>query len=189
MLVLREEEHTHAVFALVAEADVQLVGHLREEAVADLQHDADAVAGLALGVLSGAVLKALHDGQCIADGLVALAALDVHHRADAAGIVLELGVIQAEWSFLLREIFHRLSHPFFDFPEAYPGSAAAQSAAPLCADKKKRRPRWVGKDTSGTPLFRITTLLYKGVEIDSSDSCTKAGYTAAALLVKNRHAE
>ena len=189
MLVLGEEEHTHAVFALVAEADVQLVGHLREETVADLQHDADAVAGLALGVLAGAVLKALHDGQRIADGLVALAALDVHHRADAAGIVLELGVIQAEWSFLLREIFHRLSHPFFDFPEAYPGSAAAQSAASLCADKKKRRPRWVGKDTSGTPLFRITTLLYKGVEIDSSDSCTKAGYTAAALLVKNRHAE
>ena len=117
MLVLGEEEHTHAVFALVAEADVQLVGHLREETVADLQHDADAVAGLALGVLASAVLKALHDGQCIADGLVALAALDVHHCADAAGIVLELGVIQAEWSFLLREIFHRLSHPFFDFPE------------------------------------------------------------------------
>ena len=117
MLVLGEEEHTHAVFALVAKADVQLVGHLGEEAVADLQHDAHAVAGLALGVLAGAVLKALHDGQRVADGLVALAALDVHDGTDAAGVVLEPGVIEAQRPFLLREIFHRLSYPFFDFPE------------------------------------------------------------------------
>ena len=36
-----------------------------EELVADLQQDAHAVAGLALGVLTGAVLQPLHDGQCI----------------------------------------------------------------------------------------------------------------------------
>ena len=94
-----------------------LVGYLGKEAVADLQHDAHAVAGLALGVLAGAVLKVLHDGQRVADGLVALAALDVHDGTDAAGVVLELGVIEAQRPFLLREIFHRLSHPFFDFPE------------------------------------------------------------------------
>ena len=117
VFVLRKEEHTYAVFTLVAKADVQLVGHLGKEAVADLQHDAHAVAGLALGVLAGAVLKALHDGQRVADGLVALAALDVHDSTDAAGVVLELGVIEAQRPFLLREIFHRLSHPFFDFPE------------------------------------------------------------------------
>ena len=117
MLVLGEEEHPNAVFALVAKADVQFVGHLGEEAVADLQHDAHAVAGLALGVLASAVLKALHDGQRVADGLVALAALDVHDGTDAAGVVLEPGVIEAQRPFLLREIFHRLSYPFFDFPE------------------------------------------------------------------------
>ena len=82
-----------------------------------MQHDAHAVAGLALGVLAGAVLKALHDGQRVADGLVALAALDVHDGTDAAGVVLEPGVIEAQRPFLLREIFHRLSYPFFDFPE------------------------------------------------------------------------
>ena len=60
---------------------------------------------------------------------------------------------------------------------------------PLNAGKKKRRPRWVGKDSSGTPLFRITRILYKCAEKDSSDSCTKCGYTATVLLVKNRHAE
>ena len=41
----------------------------------------------------------------------------VHDGTDAAGVVLELGVIEAQRPFLLREIFHRLSHPFFDFPE------------------------------------------------------------------------
>ena len=34
--------------------------------------------------------------QCIVHGLVALAALDVHHSADAAGIVLELWIVQAK---------------------------------------------------------------------------------------------
>ena len=50
-------------------------------------------------------------------------------------------------------------------------------SVPLNAGKKKRRPRWVGEDSSGTPLFRITRILYKGAEKDSSDSCTKCGYT------------
>ena len=108
MLVLGEEEHTNAVFALVAKADVQLVGHLGKEAVADLQHDAHAVAGLALGVLAGAVLKALHDGQRIADGLVALAALDVHDRTDAAVVMLKLGAVQPGGGLALGKVFHAL---------------------------------------------------------------------------------
>ena len=40
------------------------------------------------------MLQPLHDGQRIVHGLVALAALDVHHSADAAGIVLKLWIIQ-----------------------------------------------------------------------------------------------
>ena len=63
--------------------------------MADLQQDAHAVAGPPFGVLAGAVLQMLDDGQRVADRLVAFAALDVHHGADAAGIVLKPGVIQA----------------------------------------------------------------------------------------------
>ena len=80
--------------------------------MADLQQNAHAVTGLALGVLTGAVLQPLHDAQSVVHGLVALAALDVHHSADAAGIVLELRVIQAKRRGVFRKLIHCLSHPY-----------------------------------------------------------------------------
>ena len=123
VFVLGEEEHAHAVFALVAQADVHFLGHFGEELVADLQQDAHAVASLALGILTGAVLQPLHDGQCIVHGLVALAALDVHHSADAAGVVLKLWIVQAKGVFLLCKVFHRLSHPLSkSSPDAAPSA-------------------------------------------------------------------
>ena len=70
VLVLGEEKHPYAVFPLGADGDVQPLGHLGEEFVADLQQDAHAVAGLAFGVLAGPVFQMLHDGQRVADGLV-----------------------------------------------------------------------------------------------------------------------
>ena len=111
MLVLGEEEHTHAVLPLVAQPDVQLLGHLGEELVADLQHDAHAVTGLAFSILAGTMLQPLHNGQRIVHRLMALAALDVHHSANAAGIVLKLWIVQTKGVFLLCKVFHRLSHP------------------------------------------------------------------------------
>ncbi len=99
MLVLGEEEHADTVFALVAQGDVHLIGDLGEELVADLQQDAHAVAGLTLGVLTGAVLQPLHDGQCIVHRLVAFTSLDIHHSANAAGIVLKLWIVQTKGCF------------------------------------------------------------------------------------------
>ena len=135
MLVLGEEEHTHTVLPLVAQPDVQLLGDLGEELVADLQQDAHAVAGLALGVLTGAVLQPLHDGQCIIHRLVAFTSLDVHHSADAAGIVLELWVVQTKGGFLLCKVFHSLSHPFYLFTG---GCGTLRSF--LSPAKRKKRP-------------------------------------------------
>ena len=135
MLVLGEEKHTHAVLPLIAQPNVQLVGHLGKEAVADLQQDAHAVAGLALGVLTGAVLQPLHDGQCIVHRLVAFTSLDVHHSADAAGIVLELWVVQTKGGFLLCKVFHSLSHPFYLFTG---GCGTLRSF--LSPAKRKKRP-------------------------------------------------
>ena len=156
MLVLREEEHANAIFALVAEADVHLFRDFGEELVADLQHDAHAVAGLALSVLAGAVLQSLDDGQCIADGLVALAALDVHHSADAAGVVLKLGVIQAEGRGVFRIMFHCLSHPCRKIKIL---TTAAHSAA-SDTEKQKRRPK--GADSA--PLERLCSGTYNYTE-------------------------
>ena len=149
MLVLGEEEHADTVFPLVAQADVQLVGHLGEELVADLQHDAHAVAGLALGILTSAVLQTLHDAQGIADRLMALAALDVHHSADAAGIVLELRVIQAKRRGVFRKLIHCLSHPYLS---KYPlGRGTFRSRS--CTENKKAPQKGI-EYPSGTPLFR-----------------------------------
>ena len=61
----------------------------------DLKKDAHTVAGFALGVLARPVLQLFHDFQSVVHGPVALAALDVHHRPDAAGIMLKGRMIQA----------------------------------------------------------------------------------------------
>ena len=136
VLILGEEEHSHAVLPLVAQPDVQFLGYLGEELVADLQQDAHAIAGLALGVLTGAVLQPLHNGQRIVHGLVTFASLDVHHSADAAGIVLKLWVVQTKGGFLLCKVFHSLSHPFYLF--AYRGYGTLRSF--LSPAKRKKRP-------------------------------------------------
>ena len=111
MFILGEEEHADAVFPLAADVNVELIGDLGEKLVADLEQNAHAVAGLAFGVLAGAVFQMLDDGQRIADRLMAFAALDVHHGADAAGIVLKLGIIEAEGRCAFGKLIHFLSHP------------------------------------------------------------------------------
>ena len=126
MFVLREEEHTHTVFPLAADVDVQLVGDLGEELVADLEQDAHAVAGFAFGVLAGAVFQMFHDGQRIADRLMAFAALDVHHGADAAGIVLKPGIIQADRRFAFGKLIH---FPFPSYSVMYERQRRGHSSA------------------------------------------------------------
>ena len=86
--ILREEEHRDAVIALFANLDAGLRGSLGEEVVGNLQHDADAVTGLTLGVLAGAVLQLFYNRQCIVHRLVRFSALDIDDCADAAGIML-----------------------------------------------------------------------------------------------------
>ena len=154
VLILGEEEHSHAVLPLVAQPDVQFLGYLGEELVADLQQDAHAIAGLALGVLTGAVLQPLHNGQRIVHGLVTFASLDVHHSADAAGIVLKLWVVQTKGGFLLCKVFHSLSHPFYLF--AYRGLRHPPQLFIPC--KKKKAPRKGRNYPCGTPLFRYLIL-------------------------------
>ena len=91
--------------------DAALRGRLLKKLVGDLEEDAHAVTGLAFSILAGTMLQPLHNGQRIVHRLMALAALDVYHSANAAGIVLKLWVIQTKGVFLLCKVFHRLSHP------------------------------------------------------------------------------
>ena len=60
----------------------------------DLEQDAHAVPGLPFRVLAGPVLQLFHNLQRVVHGPVARAALDVHHGADSAGVVLKGGMVE-----------------------------------------------------------------------------------------------
>ena len=90
-LVLREEDHAHAVAALASQVDAGLGGHVGEEAVGDLDRQAGAVTGVLLRAGCAAVLKVDQDGQGVTNDRMRRAAGDVHDKAEAARIVLELG--------------------------------------------------------------------------------------------------
>ena len=79
--------------------DAQRLCHLFKKAVGNLKHDANAVAGLALGVLAGPVLQILHDVECLIDCLMGLDAFDVGNRPDSAVVMLKTRVVQS-WLFL-----------------------------------------------------------------------------------------
>ena len=59
-----------------------------------LQQDARAIARIGLAAARAAVRQIDQDRERIADDLVGLLALDVHDKADAAGIVFKLRVVQ-----------------------------------------------------------------------------------------------
>ena len=69
--------------------------HLLEEGMRHLQQDAGAVAGVDLAAAGAAMIEVLEDLDALLDDGVRFAALDVHDEADAAGVMLELRVIEA----------------------------------------------------------------------------------------------
>ncbi len=180
MLTLGEEKHTHAVFALAADTDIQLFRNLGEEAVADLEQNTHAVAGLALSVLAGAMLQPLHDAKRVADGLVGLAALDIHHCTNTAGIVLILGIIQAEGFASFSKLFHCLSHPHTKILKRYRGTA--HSVPQLLLENKKDVPAGYSLPVRNA-LVPIHYIILKP-EKDSSDSCTKYHAPKSLFVVR-----
>ena len=60
-----------------------------------LQQDAGAVAGVDLAATRAAMVEVLEDLDALLDDGVRFAALDVHDEADAAGVMLELRVVEA----------------------------------------------------------------------------------------------
>ena len=103
--VLGQEKHAHAVIPWPAQVDATLLPHGGEKLVGHLEQYAHAVAGLSGSVPARTVAQLLHDGERVADGLMAGLALQVHHSADAAGVVLKSGVVQG----LFLSVFHGLT--------------------------------------------------------------------------------
>ena len=94
-VVLRQEQHCHAVVALVGQQVAALLGLLAEEAVRHLEQDSGSVAGVVLEALAAAVLEVHQHRQRVVDDCVGAASLEVGDRADAARVVLELRAVQA----------------------------------------------------------------------------------------------
>ena len=94
-VLLGQEDHADAVLTGGRQLDA-LGRHLGPvELVRDLDEDARAVAHQLVGAHRAAVVEVLEDLQALLDDRVRPAALDVRHEADAAGIVLARGVVQA----------------------------------------------------------------------------------------------
>ena len=87
-VVVRQEQHGHAVVALVGQELALLLRLLAEEAVRQLKEHARAVAGVLLQTLAAAVLQVHENRQRVVEGLMAANAVQVRDGTDAAGVVL-----------------------------------------------------------------------------------------------------
>ena len=86
-VVMGQEEHGHAVVALVGKDLALLLRLLAEEAVRHLEEHARAVAGVALEALAAAVLQVHEHRERVVERLVAAPSVQVRDRPDAAGVV------------------------------------------------------------------------------------------------------
>ena len=94
-VVLREEQHGHAIVALCRQNLAALLSLFAEKVMRNLEQDAGAVAGVLLESRAAAVLQVDQNGQCIVQDLVMALTVDIGKRADATCIVVEFGAIKA----------------------------------------------------------------------------------------------
>ncbi len=87
------EEHGDAVLARRRQLEAVLGACLAEEGVGDLNENPGTVTGVVLAPYRAAVVEVFQDGYRLLDDLVGFLSLDVGDEADAAGVVLELGIV------------------------------------------------------------------------------------------------
>ena len=95
LVVLREEQHGHAIVALCRQNLAALLGLFSKKVMRNLEQDAGAVAGVLLESRAAAVLQVDQNGQRIVQNLVMALTVDIGKRADATCIVVEFGAIKA----------------------------------------------------------------------------------------------
>ena len=95
LVVLRKEQHGHAIVALCRQNLAALLSLFTEKVMRNLEQDASAVAGVLLESRAAAVLQVDQNGQRIVQDLVMALAVDIGKRADATCIVVEFGAIKA----------------------------------------------------------------------------------------------
>ena len=95
LVVLREEQHGHAIVALCRQNLAAFLSLFSEKVMRDLEQDTGAVAGVLLESRASAVLQVDQNGQRIVQNLVMALTVDIGKRADATCIVVEFGAIKA----------------------------------------------------------------------------------------------
>ena len=84
-------EHAHAVVTRLGEVSRAVLG---EEPVGELEQDARAVTGVGLTAAGASVVEVHQDGEGLLDDIVRTLALHLANEADAAGVMLKLGVVK-----------------------------------------------------------------------------------------------
>ena len=117
--IARQEHEPGAVVAGGGEGDAEAAALAGEERVGHLDHDARAVARVRLAAAGAAVEQVLQHGERLAHDGVRLSALDVDDEADAAGVVLVSGIVEAL----------RVRHPWSVVDIACPFLSSCEEAA------------------------------------------------------------
>ena len=94
-LLVGQEQRADRVFARSRQGEAELRRLSGEELMRDLHQDSGAVAGARIGAHRAAVLEIDQDREGVFDDLMGLASLDVGDEADAAGVLVERGVVKA----------------------------------------------------------------------------------------------
>ncbi|MPM53128.1 hypothetical protein SDC9_99893 [bioreactor metagenome] len=84
----------------------------------NLQQNSHAVSRLAFGVFAGPVFQFFHNTQSVIHCLPCLFSFDIHHQADPAGIVFEIGAVQR----FLSHVDHPLHAKYHSGGLHHPGS-------------------------------------------------------------------
>ena len=170
--LLRHEQRADGVFAGIGQQEADLGGLALEEGVRDLHQDAGAVTEARVGADGAAVLEIAEDVQRIGDDLMRLLALDVGDEADAAGILLQRGIIEAFGGgtprvqfagdrFRIRARRQRFCHDVFalDFRPAHSASPRIR-ALPLRLRRTLGVPRHP-KEKRGSPLVPKASRIFR----------------------------
>ncbi len=92
--IARQKHQSAPVLAGLRQRDARLLGRVPEKCVRHLHQHAGAVAGVDLAAARAAMIQILQDLNRLLQDAVGFAALDVYDEADAAGVLLELWVVQ-----------------------------------------------------------------------------------------------
>ena len=116
-LLLREEEHTHAIFPLSAQLNAKGLCHSFKKLVGHLGQDTDTVTGLAFCIFTGSVLQVFNDFQGIFYGLVTFLTFNIHTGTDTAVIMLKFLPVKRSFGEFILYFKHLLFPPITSLPQ------------------------------------------------------------------------